>query len=200
MKKKKLEILLQSLRGFVNPKIELEQYITPAPIAAEILTIALLKGDISDRTIYDLGCGTGILGIGAALLGAKEVIMVEADAEALEIARQNAEKFSLGNLKFIEAEVKEIAGKGDTVLMNPPFGVHRRGADIEFLDKALEIAPVVYTMHKSETREFVLRHLKSRGVAEAEILPVKFILPRTYSFHEKEKKAVSVDIYRIRRN
>jgi len=42
-------------------------------------------------TVLDLGCGTGVLGIGALLLGAK-VYFVESDGSALEIARNNPSK------------------------------------------------------------------------------------------------------------
>ncbi len=200
MKKKELEITLEKLDGFRTPKIKLEQYKTPANVAAEVLNIAYLKGDIYNKVIYDLGCGPGILGIGAALLGAKKVFLVDIDEEALSIARKNAEKFSLGNITFINSDIKELRGEADTVLQNPPFGVHWRRADRAFLEKALEIANVVYSMHKRETRDFVVKFVKELGATEVEILPVSFILPRSYKFHEKERKRILVDVYRIRRN
>ncbi len=197
MDKKELEIALQRCRGFEHPKIELEQYETPAGVAAEMLTLAWLRGDIQDRVVYDLGCGTGRLGIGAALLGASRVVCVEIDGEALRIARENAGKFAIDNIEFIREDVRGISGRADTVLQNPPFGVHRRGADRVFLSKAVEIAPVVYSMHKRSTRDFVLRYLKELGCRAAELVEVVFELPRSYQFHRKEKKPVDVDIYRI---
>ncbi len=197
MDKKELEIALQRCAGFSSPKIELEQYVTPAGIAAELLVLALLRGDILGKVVYDLGCGTGRLGIGAALLGARRVVGVDADQEALLTARENAGKFAIDNIEFIREDVRGISGRADTVLQNPPFGVHRRGADRVFLSKAVEIAPVVYSIHKRSTRSFVLRYLKELGCRAAELVEAKFELPRSYSFHRKEKRHVDVDIYRI---
>lgn len=199
MNKKKLELLLEGLEGFSHPHIALEQYTTPTNVAAELLNIASLKGDIQGREVCDLGCGTGILGIGAGLLGARKVYLVDRDREALEIARRNAEKFSLGNV-IVHSEVEELEIKAHTVLQNPPFGVHRRGADRAFLRKALEIAPVVYSMHKRETGDFVVRYVRELGAKSIEVLPVSFLLPRSYKFHRKDKKRIAVDVYRIRRN
>ncbi|KAL9399433.1 hypothetical protein Peur_008394 [Populus x canadensis] len=42
----------------------------------------------------------------------------------------------------------------DTVAMNPPFGIRRKGADVDFLSAALKIArEAVYSLHKTSTRE-----------------------------------------------
>ena len=35
-----------------------------------------MNNDIKDKTIADLGCGTGILGLGAAVLEAKKVYLI----------------------------------------------------------------------------------------------------------------------------
>ncbi|WP_456475406.1 METTL5 family protein [Candidatus Pyrohabitans sp.] len=197
MDKKRLEILLQRCEGFSEPKLELEQYLTPAPLAAELLILAHLKGDIGGKVVYDLGCGTGRLGIGAALLGAERVVCVDSDSSAIKLAEKNAEKFALDNIEFILADVRDISGSADTVLQNPPFGVHVKGADRAFLEKALEIAPVVYSIHKRESRGFVLRYVRELGGRVAELKPVRLELPRSYDFHRKERKFIEVDIYRI---
>lgn len=44
------------------------------------------------RTVLDYGCGSGILGIAAARLGAGPVLGVDIDDKALEAARDNAER------------------------------------------------------------------------------------------------------------
>lgn len=49
------------------------------------------RGSIGE-TILDYGCGSGILGIAAAMLGATEVLGVDIDVQALEAARFNAER------------------------------------------------------------------------------------------------------------
>ena len=50
------------------------------------------QADIKDKYIIDYGCGSGILAIAAALLGAKKVIGVDTDPQALEATKANAER------------------------------------------------------------------------------------------------------------
>ena len=95
MKKKDLEIILQKLPPHPAPLVKLEQYATPAIIAADIVFNAYLEEDIADKVVLDLGCGTGIFAIGAGLLGAREVIGVDLDGTALAIAHGYAELLSL---------------------------------------------------------------------------------------------------------
>ena len=45
---------------------------------------------LGESIVGDLGCGGGILALGAALLGAPLVIGFDVDAEALKICRRNA--------------------------------------------------------------------------------------------------------------
>lgn len=71
-KLKNLQCALEDLQTFENPKINLEQYTTTPHIAACILhTAQNVYGDIKGKTIADLGCGSGVLCIGAALLDAE---------------------------------------------------------------------------------------------------------------------------------
>lgn len=46
--------------------------------------------DIEGKTVLDVGCGSGILGIAALRLGAKSVMAVDIDLQALTATRQNA--------------------------------------------------------------------------------------------------------------
>ncbi|MDX1800355.1 MAG: 50S ribosomal protein L11 methyltransferase, partial [Marinobacter sp.] len=47
---------------------------------------------IAGKQIIDYGCGSGILGLAALLLGATHVIGVDTDAQALEASRENARR------------------------------------------------------------------------------------------------------------
>ena len=85
MKLKQLEQYLQQIEGFEKPKILLEQYPTRPHIAACMLqTIHETFDDIENRNVGDLGCGCGVLSIGAAMLGAGAVTGVDVDQDALE--------------------------------------------------------------------------------------------------------------------
>jgi len=195
--KRRLEIALESLEGFRNPKIKLEQYTTPANLAGFILTNAELFGDL--MTVFDLGCGTGILAIGSALLGAYSV-GVDVDWEALRIARANAEKLGV-SVDFVACDVRNLElRRRVTVVMNPPFGIQRRHADRPFLEKALEIADTIYSIHSAESEVFVRKMAEERGFRITHVW--RFIIPlkRTYSFHEKAFKYIPVEVYRIERD
>jgi putative methylase len=83
--------------------------------------------------------------------------------------------------------------------MNPPFGVKSNGADRPFLRAALKVGKVIYTMHKTTTRDFIIEYIKQCGGAVTDLAQVKFDLPHSYSFHKKRIKRIEVDIYRIER-
>ena len=55
----------------------------------------LTARDLRGQTLIDYGCGSGILGLCAALLGAAEVWLVDIDAQALASSRVNAERNGL---------------------------------------------------------------------------------------------------------
>ncbi len=194
--KKELAIILEKLEGFRNPKIELEQYVTPPSLASEIVVTAKLMGDLN--FVVDLGCGTGILTIASALLDAKAVGF-DVDLEALKIAGKNAEKVGI-QADFVLSRVEDITIKRRcTVIMNPPFGIQRRHADRPFLFKAMEIANVIYTIHSAGSERFIKRACAERGFEITHLWRYKIPLKRTYSFHEKEFKWIAVEVYRLRR-
>jgi len=75
MKLKELECHLQEVDEFEEPKILLEQYPTRPHIAACMIhTMASTFDDVEDRSILDLGCGSGVLTIGCVMLGAATVL------------------------------------------------------------------------------------------------------------------------------
>ncbi|MDV2858964.1 50S ribosomal protein L11 methyltransferase [Oceanimonas sp. CAM02] len=48
--------------------------------------------DLTGKTVIDFGCGSGILGLAALKLGAKEVIGIDIDPQALQASKDNAER------------------------------------------------------------------------------------------------------------
>lgn len=52
-------------------------------------------GDIEGRNVLDLGCGTGMLGIAAGILGAAMVTGLDVDSEALVAAAKNADDMGI---------------------------------------------------------------------------------------------------------
>ncbi len=202
-KKRHLEMMLQQIPPHKSPKVHLEQYTTPSNIASDILWNAYSLGDIKDKKVVDLGCGTGIFAMGSVLLGAREVTGVDIDPDALEIARTQASKMGVeDNIEFISRDIQDFTGNADTVIQNPPFGAQkakRKEADRIFMTKSMEIAPVVYSFHILETEPFVERFFNKLGGCITHKFSYSFPIPRTYHFHEKEKIDIDVIVLRIQK-
>ncbi len=206
MDKKQLEIILSKLKPVENPKPTLEQYTIPGDLAADILHFAHMNGDIEDEVVFDFGCGTGRLAIGALLLGAKEVVGVDTDYKVLETAEENLHSIISGNLavkgsiKFVQSDIQDFSGKCDTVIQNPPFGIQKEHADRVFLEKALECGKKIYSLHKDgyeKTVHFITKLVEDNGGEIEKIIPYKFPIPHLFKFHDKPKKDISVDLYVI---
>lgn len=56
--------------------------------------------DVKDKTVIDYGCGSGILGIAALLLGAKAVIAIDNDPQALIATLDNARRNNIESNKI----------------------------------------------------------------------------------------------------
>jgi len=196
-----LERTLLQVEPHPSPKAYLEQYTIPADLAAEILfTATYIQDDINGKAVADLGCGTGRLALGTVLLGAAEAMGVDIDNTAVKIAKQNAEKLGLkGKTSWVTGDIDVLRGNFNTVLQNPPFGVQKRRADRRFLLKALELAPIVYSLHKGgeKNRIFIKRFIEGHGGKVTGIFPMKLNIPRMFKFHTKRKYEVQVDLYRI---
>lgn len=100
-----------------NPKIHLEQYSTPAPIAADLLWNAFSLGDITGKNVLDLGCGTGILAFSALFLGASRVTGIDIDEDAIVIANNVLNDFidntntngkNNPNINFISEDINNL--------------------------------------------------------------------------------------------
>lgn len=193
MKQRKLEMLLEQVDGFDSPNVNLEQYATPALLAAEILHFAYMQGDL-EGTVFDLGCGTGMLAIGAKLLGAEKVVGFDIDNKALELARKNAGKLGV-DVEFVHADIFEVEGHADAVVMNPPFGAQAKGNDRPFLLSALKTSDVIYSIHNCGSHDFISKFIGDASITDW--YSTAFPMKRTFKFHKKEVEMVKVEIYRI---
>ncbi len=197
MRKRELEIALESVEGFADPDPSREQYMTPASIAADIVFEAYRMGDIEGLKIVDLGCGTGMLSAACWLMGAGMVVGYDADEAALETARSNAGRLG-ADIEFKLADVSEVSEGADTVVMNPPFGCQRPHADRPFLEKALELSECVYSIHMADTLDFVESFCGARGRSVFWRRTYKYEIPHLFSFHTRAKQTVEVAAVGIR--
>jgi putative methylase len=187
---------LEKVPTHPQPDPKLEQYPTPSNIASDMLYFAHSLGDIQGKKVMDLGCGCGIFAIGAKLLGADCVIGMDIDEKAIDIARDFAQNMNLV-VDFRVGEIKDFNEKGDTVLQNPPFGAQRRHADRSFLEKAMTLSNVVYSLHLSETGEFIEKLGEKKNMDLTHTKEYNFIIKHTFDFHTKEKKNFEVTMFRF---
>ena len=115
MRLKHLEASLSSLqREFAEPKVQLEQYPTSPHLAACVMQLALDREDLGEgRSCLDLGCGTSMLLVAAALVDTDLCIGVDCDEEALDVAQANLERVEMEDaVELIQAQVRMRCIKG----------------------------------------------------------------------------------------
>lgn len=191
MKKNQLARKLSEIEDFENPKIKLEQYITPAHLAADLIYTAYMQGDIQGKKVVDLGAGTGILSIGAAMAGGK-VTAIEKDSDAIETLKSNAEKFDV-NIDIQNKEMEDADIDADTVIMNPPFSVHS-DLGMKFWQKAVETGSKVYAVSPRGKRSVIKDFVEKTGFRVVATEGYKVSLPPTFGFHTEASQEIEVDI------
>lgn len=196
-KKKHLEMAIQKVPKHPNPKVDLEQYSTPATIAADLLWNAYSLGDIADKKVMDLGCGTGIFAIASKLLGAASAIGVDIDKDSTDLASSYC-----GDVDFICSDICDLENDFDvdTIFQNPPFGSQKnakKGADLKFISKAIELSPkVLYSFHMASTEKFLISYFEKNDLEITHIFRYNFPIPKIYEFHTRESANVEVIVIR----
>ena len=226
-KKKHLEMILEKVPNHPNPKVGLEQYSTPATIAADLVWNAYGLGDIDNMSVLDLGCGTGIFAIASSLMGARCTLGVDIDGESIALAKitQNdiSEQYDVdvSNTNFIVGDINSFnsitdllnesnlnkinndetsLNRFDTLIQNPPFGSQEKGkrhADRKFMEFAVDSADVIYSFHMKNTEEFVIDYYRDLGAEVTHKLVYKFPIPKIYDFHNEESRDVKVVVLRV---
>ena len=147
--------------------------------AERLYGIAADFADPKGKTVLDLYCGTGTIGLSMAR-GAKKIIGAEIIPEAVENAKNNAKRNGITNAEFICADAGEAAEKlardgllPDVVIVDPP----RSGCSEQTLSAIAEMAPerVVMVSCDSATAARDCRRLSELGY--------------------KAEKAVAVDMF-----
>jgi len=201
--KRQLETRLAVVAGFDDPEAALEQYPTPPALAAHVVHLADLQGDVQARTVVDLGSGTGMLALAAALRGPARVVGVEVDREPLETARENRLRVgAAAPVHWVRGDATRVPltlREPTTVVMNPPFGAQdgNRGADRGFLASAAALADVSYSVHNAGSREFVEAFAADNGGAVTHAFAAEFELDRQFDHHTEASATIDAEVYRI---
>jgi putative methylase len=201
--KRALERRLAAVEGFREPRLDLEQYPTPADVAAHLVHLADLQGDVAGRTVLDLGTGTGMLALGAATRDPARVLALDADPGALAVARENERRVEpAAPVDWLLGDAARPPVCPDdpvTVLSNPPFGAQRgsEGADRAFLATASEIAAVSYTIHNEGSREFVEAFADDEGGEVTHAFRATLPLDKQYDHQTEDSREIDAEMYRI---
>lgn len=73
--------------------------------------------DLQDKTVADMGCGSGILGIAAMKLGAKSCMMNDIDPQAVKAAKENAELNGV-DCTILLGDLKNDGEQFDVIIAN----------------------------------------------------------------------------------
>lgn len=217
-----LERFLTRVKPHPSPNVNLEQYTLSESATATMMYLAAYNyGDIVGKRVLDLGCGTGRLALAAAFLGAESVVGVDIDKTAVKVASANSVNSDCDEkVSWVAGEIDAVAGKFDTVVQNPPFGVQKRGADRKFLEKALEVGGKVYSLHNHpetdkrlsgrlrtgsgqlveiEGSPFIRRFVEEHGSTVEVVYALLLVIPWMFDFHTKAKREIIIDLYVIKR-
>lgn len=132
------------------------------------------KTDVKDKIVIDYGCGSGILGVAALLLGAKKVYATDIDPQAVLATQQNAELNGVLDRLFVglPEEFNETLKdqQADVLVANILAG------------PLMMLAPEFATLTKSEG-EFALA-----GVIEEQVAEVSSVYSEFFDILEVEKR------------
>jgi release factor glutamine methyltransferase len=159
-----------------------ENTLIPRPETEELVELILETIDFGVSSILDIGTGTGCIAISLAKhLPKTKVAAIDVSAEALKLAKQNAEINSV-SINFIEADILKIChsafGKDapfDVIVSNPPYvrNLEKVEMSTNVLDNEPHLAlfvddsnPLVF--YKAIT-EFAKHNLKPEGILFFEI-------------------------------
>jgi putative methylase len=216
-----IERFLSQVKPHPSPNVNLEQYTLSESTTATMLYLAAYTyGDIVGKRVLDLGCGTGRLALAAAFLGADSVVGVDIDKTAVNVAFENAMAVGLEDkVDWVTADIDAVVGRFDTVVQNPPFGVQKRTADRRFIQKALEVGAVVYSLHNHPVFDkqligklkasrgqplqvgaspFMQRFVKDCGGRVDAVYALPLVIPHMFEFHTKARQEIVIDLYVIK--
>lgn len=134
------------------------------------------QAQLAGKTVIDYGCGSGILAVAAALLGAEQVLAVDIDPQALDATRNNAK------LNQVDAKIKTClpaelpaAVQADLVLANILAG------------PLVQLAPVLLA-HMRKSAQLVLAGLLTEQAGE---------VIKAYRQHTAIKPVFSLDGWQL---
>ena len=200
VRQRRLAMLLSSLPRHPCSDVGLEQYSTSGDLAASWLAQIAAFGDLdTDSVVADLGAGNGILGIGAALMGAGQVVLVECDEAACAVAFDAVEQAGVGDIAEVMCKIVnenlDVAGV-DLVISNPPWGSQTPKSDRPFLEAMLRSGANSHLMHSAEATH-IEPLFEAAGWTVERYWEADFALPAAYAHHSSRQGKTRAAFWRL---
>ena len=150
--------------------------------------------------LRSLAMELSILGIGAALLGAESVSLVEIDKESCKISQRNIDSLNLANrISIFNSDITDIVDsfqQPDVVISNPPWGRQKKGADRSFLEAIITLGVNSHLMHSAEASH-IDNFFNQYGWSSEKYAEFDFSLPASYKHHTKQRGLTRASLWRI---
>ncbi len=204
MRPKHLAIELSKLSPHPQHNVKLEQYATEGDLAAFFALAIDQLESLNGKHVVDLGAGNGILGIGCGILGAKQVTLIEGDADVARVAAENGvaimTKFDVKIetlTGMIGIDVIEPSTDCDIVVMNPPWGFQNQKADRPLLSYGFSLEPAsLFVLHSAQATH-IEKIGKSFGYDCELVFASNFRLPPNYHHHSRKMHEIEVKCWRL---
>ena len=110
----------------------------PTPARVRETLFNWLQQDVIGSRCLDLYAGSGALSFEAASRGAKSVSVVENNAQACRLIKENTVKLTANQIKIIQSDVFRFlsgdASRFDLVFLDPPFGKNMAQQTCQWLE------------------------------------------------------------------
>lgn len=114
------------------------------------LVLNLMKDYVKNKTVIDIGCGSGVLGISAVLLGASKAYCIDICKEALEHTYENSILNHVSKQVWIGSTLPKKEFSNSILLMNMTFGDQLLVIDsIKHLETTWICSGILQSQHQS---------------------------------------------------
>ena len=145
----------------INPKMTFGtgHHETTSLIMNEMFTL-----DFKNKTVLDVGSGTGILAILASKLGSKDIVGIDCDEWATQNAKENAQLNSTLEIDFLYTEVRSIGKKKyDIILVNINKNIILNDLNF-YVDKMCDSAEILLSGFLEQDIPLILSKSKELGL------------------------------------
>jgi ribosomal protein L11 methyltransferase len=131
--------------------------------------LAALAALAPGASLADLGCGTGVVAVAAALLGWRRVVAVDVDPSSLEATRANASRNG-AEVEVVSLDLtRDPPPEAEALIANVPLGIHAEIA--RHLGASVPATIVASGVHPEEADQVIAAYAR-RGFAERDRLEV----------------------------